>query len=177
MKCKKCNNDHDGTFGSGVYCSIGCANSRSMTNDIKQKISSSLIAGLESGNIIPTSRKGMTISKPRTEEHNKNFSESIKKTWDKKGRVSEEHKRARNKANVYAYRARLRNAIPEDADLKLITKIYEHCPEGYHVDHKIALANGGLHHQDNLQYLPISENCRKGKDRKYDESLVIHWKI
>jgi uncharacterized Fe-S cluster protein YjdI len=60
--------------------------------------------------------------------------------WDAKGRLSEEQKKARNKANVYAYRARLKNAIPEDADLKLIQMIYEMCPSGYHVDHIIALA-------------------------------------
>lgn len=96
--------------------------------------------------------------------------------WDRKGRVSEQHKKARNKANVYAYRARLRNAIPKDSDLKLIQKIYENCPDGYHVDHIVALASGGQHHQDNLQYLPISENCRKGKRDSYDESLAISWK-
>jgi hypothetical protein len=96
---------------------------------------------------------------------------------DRKGRVSEAHKKAKNKAGVYAYRARKRNAIPEDADLKLIQKIYENCPEGYHVDHRIALAANGKHHQDNLQYLPISENCRKGKNRAYDESLVIDWRV
>ena len=96
--------------------------------------------------------------------------------WDKRGRVSEAHRKARNKANVYAYRARLRNAIPDDADLKLITRIYENCPEGYHVDHRVALAAGGLHHQDNLQYLPVSENCRKGKKDQYDVSLVIDWR-
>lgn len=96
--------------------------------------------------------------------------------WNKKGRVSEEHKKARNKANVYAYRARLRNAIPEDSDLKLIRTIYECCPSGYHVDHIVALAAGGMHHQDNLQYLEISENCRKGKDREYDASKVLPWK-
>ena len=75
-----------------------------------------------------------------------------------------------------AYRARTRNAITESTDLLLIRKIYENCPEGYHVDHIIALAAGGNHHQDNLQYLPVSENCRKGKNRNYDASLVIHWK-
>ena len=96
--------------------------------------------------------------------------------WDKRGRLSEAYKKARNKANVYAYRARLRNAIPEDSDLSLIRKIYENCPEGYHVDHIIALASGGQHHQDNLQYLPISENCKKGKGNNYDGSLAIDWR-
>jgi len=32
----------------------------------------------------------------------------------------------------------------------------------YHVDHKLALANGGKHHPDNLQVLPAVENMRKG---------------
>ena len=85
-------------------------------------------------------------------------------------------KKARNKANVYAYRARKRNAIPLDANLKLIRKIYENCPEGYHVDHIQALASGGLHHQDNLQYLEISENCRKGKTSNFDESRSLDWR-
>lgn len=98
-------------------------------------------------------------------------------SWNKRGRVSERHKKARNKANVYAYRARLKNAIPIDADLKLIQTIYENCPFGYHVDHILALASGGMHHQDNLQYLPISENCRKGKSTMYDESLAIDWRM
>jgi hypothetical protein len=28
MKCKKCGKEHDGSFGSGVFCSRSCANSR-----------------------------------------------------------------------------------------------------------------------------------------------------
>tara|TARA_R110002074_G_scaffold355193_1_gene527205 strand:- start:702 stop:1142 length:441 start_codon:yes stop_codon:yes gene_type:complete len=96
--------------------------------------------------------------------------------WDRRGRASEAHKKAMNKANVYAYRARQRNAIPEDADLKLIKTIYKNCPIGYHVDHIQALAANGKHHQDNLQYLEISENCRKGKGDKYDISKALCWK-
>ena len=96
--------------------------------------------------------------------------------WDKKGRKTEQEKKAKNKAGVYAYRARKYNAIPEDANLKLIKEIYCKCPEGYHVDHIVALASGGKHHQNNLQYLPISENCRKGKTQKYDKSLILDWR-
>jgi hypothetical protein len=97
--------------------------------------------------------------------------------WDKVGRLTDKQKRAKNVANVLAYRARMNNAISETTDLSLIRKIYENCPEGYHVDHIVALASGGLHHQDNLQYLPVSENCRKGKNRNYDNSLAIDWKV
>ena len=81
--------------------------------------------------------------------------------------------KARNKAKVYAYRARKYNAIMPDSDMKRIREIYENCPDGYHVDHIIALADGGKHHQNNLQYLPASENCRKGAGRNYDTSKAI----
>lgn len=82
-------------------------------------------------------------------------------------------KKAQNKAKVYAYRARRYNAIMPDSDMKRIAEIYENCPDGYHVDHKVALADGGKHHQDNLQYLPADENCRKGAGRNYDASKAI----
>jgi len=95
--------------------------------------------------------------------------------WDKKGRKTAKEKAARNKANVYAYRARKYNAIIESSDLELIKRIYENCPDGYHVDHIKALAAGGLHHQDNLQYLEISENCRKGKRKEFDPTKAIAW--
>ena len=60
------------------------------------------------------------------------------------------------------YRARKLNQTPENANKIWIDLIYEHCPEGHHVDHIVALVNGGLHHEDNLQYLTASENCSKG---------------
>jgi len=35
---KKCNNEHDGTYGSGKFCSRACANSRKQTNETKEAI-------------------------------------------------------------------------------------------------------------------------------------------
>jgi uncharacterized Fe-S cluster protein YjdI len=119
--------------------------------------------------------KGIEGWKPSEEQKELKRQKAIE-AWDKKGRLTDKEKAARNKANVYAYRARKRNAIPEDADLKLIRTIYENCPDGYHVDHIVALASSGLHHQDNLQYLEISENCRKGKGSEFDESKAIDWR-
>ena len=50
---------------------------------------------------------------------------------------------------------------PPDADLQIIKGIYLNCPEGYEVDHIKPISKGGLHHQDNLQYLTIKENRKK----------------
>lgn len=88
---------------------------------------------------------------------------------------SEKEKKAKRVSAVQAYRARKYNATMPDTDRKLINLIYEMCPEGYDVDHIVALANGGPHHQDNLQYLPLRENRRKGTRDVYDTSKVLKW--
>jgi hypothetical protein len=36
-KCNRCSKEHDGTFGSGNYCSISCANSRTFSEESKKK--------------------------------------------------------------------------------------------------------------------------------------------
>ena len=59
-------------------------------------------------------------------------------------------------------RARIKKATTPDADKQKIQEIYLNCPEGYEVDHIIPISKGGLHHQDNLQYLTADENKRKG---------------
>jgi hypothetical protein len=41
MKCKRCNSEHDGSFGSGKFCSRACANSRDHSDNTRQKISES----------------------------------------------------------------------------------------------------------------------------------------
>jgi 5-methylcytosine-specific restriction endonuclease McrA len=61
-----------------------------------------------------------------------------------------------------SYYMKKKNQTPSDADMELIREIYLNCPEGYEVDHIIPISKGGLHHQDNLQYLTISENRSKG---------------
>lgn len=37
MNCIRCNKEHDGTFGSGKFCSRKCANSRTWTKEDKEK--------------------------------------------------------------------------------------------------------------------------------------------
>jgi len=59
-------------------------------------------------------------------------------------------------------RARQLNQTPPNADNQIIKEIYLNCPKGYEIDHIIPLSRGGLHHQDNLQYLTPTENRKKG---------------
>ena len=56
---------------------------------------------------------------------------------------------------------------PLDADHELIKEIYNNCPDNMEVDHIIPVSLGGLHHQDNLQYLTPDENKRKGNRIAY----------
>ena len=62
------------------------------------------------------------------------------------------------------YIAAIRGQTPKDVDVRLLQEIYAHCPKGYEVDHIIPISKGGLHHPDNLQYLPRFEN-RSKKDK------------
>lgn len=42
MKCENCGKEHDGTFGSGRFCSRSCANSRKHSKETKIKICKSI---------------------------------------------------------------------------------------------------------------------------------------
>lgn len=75
---------------------------------------------------------------------------------------TDEERRAFNAQAQSRYRAKGYRKIHPDADPEKIKQIYLNCPPGYEVDHKVPVSRGGWHHEDNLQYLPISENRRKG---------------
>lgn len=62
-------------------------------------------------------------------------------------------------------RALLLKRLPLWANLSSISDFYSNCPKGYHVDHIIPLQGdnvSGLHVENNLQYLPATENLSKG---------------
>lgn len=78
-----------------------------------------------------------------------------------------EEQRKLNRMSFMKYYMKKRSQTPEDADHDLIREIYENCPANMEVDHIIPVSLGGLHHQDNLQYLTPDENKRKGNRIAY----------
>ena len=81
-----------------------------------------------------------------------------------KGKIVNANKAAKRRASV-------RNQLPVDADLDIIKSIYEECRRLcvetgviHEVDHIIPIAKGGLHHQDNLQILTMTQNRKKGSN-------------
>jgi hypothetical protein len=173
VKCEYCESPHDGSYGSGRFCTSKCArgfSSKEKRKSINEKVSFALKG--------KSSKLKGRAGKKHDPETKERIRESLKTYYVEHPEkvLTEEQRKARNVAGVIAYRARKKSAFSEEADLELIRKIYEYRPEGYHVDHIKALADGGLHHQDNLQYLPSFENCRKCAGRKYDETLAIDWR-
>lgn len=68
-------------------------------------------------------------------------------------------------AKTAKYHADKLQRTPAWADMDAIRLFYEHCPNGHEVDHIIPLRGkniSGLHVAGNLQWLPVSENRRKG---------------
>lgn len=76
--------------------------------------------------------------------------------------VPDKIKKIKNRINQSKWRAKKYRVLALGADPDKIRDIYRNCPDGYEVDHIIPLSKGGLHHENNLQYLPKKENRRKG---------------
>lgn len=93
---------------------------------------------------------------------------------------TEHEKRMANRAYFMTYYCRKKNQTPSDANIDLITEIYKQCPEGYEVDHIKPLSKGGLHHHDNLQYLEVIENRKKGAKLEYSLGIIpaplVEWR-
>lgn len=62
------------------------------------------------------------------------------------------------------YKSSVLNRTMPWSDMEKISKFYDECPEGYHVDHIVPLQGkivSGLHVLENLQYLTALENIKK----------------
>ena len=166
--CPKCGKEH---VLNGRFCSKSCGNSRAWTDEDKKKKSDAVKKNIEENGHWCTGKKTGPMSAEAKEHRRLKAIEY----YDRVGRMTDEQRRARNVSGVQAYRQRKYSATPPDVNSKLIRKIYENCPDGYEVDHIVALCNGGPHHQNNLQYLPAIENRKKNRKDEYDKRLVIRW--
>ena len=75
---------------------------------------------------------------------------------------SSKEKKSENAQRQARWRAKKLRVLAPDANAGLVKEFYKNRPDGYEVDHIIPLTKGGLHHQDNLQYLTVLENRKKG---------------
>lgn len=129
----------------------------------------------------PSSDRKFFCSKSCAATHNnKLYPKRVKtvallKPKKEKQLLSIQEMKARRVQAVLAYRAKKYGATPKDVDRKLLNKIYLYCPEGYEVDHIVALSEKGQHAPENLQYLPALENRRKNKFQNYDRSKIVRW--
>lgn len=74
-------------------------------------------------------------------------------------------------------RAKRIASTPSWANMDLIKKVYDCCPEGCHVDHKVPLQGDnvcGLHVENNLQYLTSEENLCKS-NKLLEEFVHSNW--
>ena len=167
--CPKCNIEHT---MNGKFCSKKCGNSRTWTPEINARRAAAVTKHQE---IHGNPNKGKTWT--QSEETIELKRQKSKEYWDRVGRKedTEQEIKAKRVECVQAYRARKYDATPHDADRKLIRMIYESCPDGYEVDHIIAISEGGKHHQENLQYLPAVVNRKKNRYQEYDRSAVVRW--
>jgi hypothetical protein len=88
-------------------------------------------------------------------------------------------------ANLAKRRAKLKEALLPSSDKKLMEEYYtssryltELTGIKHHVDHTIAIAIGGAHHQDNLEVMTAMENYRKNDTydpEKYPKQLTAPW--
>ena len=120
-------------------------------------------------------------NKEREAKRNKQYNEANKEK--RKEKRKEYLKKNKNLSRKWAAKRRASklNQTPNYTNPSLVDKIYENCPEGYHVDHMTPLACGGLHHESNLCYLPQAITASKGSKsiQEFGEEEfnkhVIYW--
>ena len=142
MKCLKCNKETTNL----KFCSRSCSASY---NNIGVRRH-----GEPAGSCV-------VCGKPKGDAKRKYCSNACQASTRKLSREQLKKSTAARQARYRAKHGYLRAYAP-GANHNLIKDFYTNCPEGYEVDHIIPLSKGGLHHENNLQYLTISENRKKG---------------
>ena len=108
-------------------------------------------------------------NKEKLQKYHIQYHISNKEKINKKSRDWAKNNPEKNKAKRANQRAARLKRTPTWVDLEAIKKFYENCPKGYEVDHIIPLQGeivSGFHILENLQYLTIEQNRKKGNKFK-----------
>ena len=153
--CERCDKAHDGTFGSGRYCSKSCANTRKMTDDIKKKISESLKISEK----FKESVKSATIKKIKTYE-------CVSCGGEYKGyNRSEKCPDCRRKVIHVHYNATSITELSKRTITKLLKRADKGCVlcgwsvASRDIHHIVERSNGGSDDHDNL--VVVCPNCHR----------------
>ena len=120
-------------------------------------------------------------NKQRRKEYCKQYYDDNKERYQLLNKKNFRKNRSQYYARGAKRRAKQRDQTPDFANHELISRIYDACPKGYHVDHMKPLAKGGLHHESNLCYLPCKINRSKAAKTIEEFGLdvfnnhVIYW--
>lgn len=117
--------------------------------------------------------RGRNLSDEQKEKRNKRSREyanrnpeKVTENWNKWAKENP-RKVSANSRFMYLKRRKRVPVWVRNTEKSRILEFYKNCPDGFEVDHIIPL-NGrnvsGLHILSNLQYLPISENRKKGNN-------------
>lgn len=170
-QCLECNEPIKKT---NKFCGSSCAATynnkrRTLSEETKLKIKISMQTFAKENDIFG-GREGIekSIATHREESYKNKMSQIAKKNGYNRPRVwTEKESVYINREGVHRHRAKKLGLLPEDADIRKIQEVYLNTPDGHEVDHIKPISKGGLHHQDNLQYLTVVANRSKGN--KYKE--------
>jgi len=151
MKCKECQAPLE-RYNQKVFCGSSCA--AKFNNRGRRR------HGKPANDCLVCGKK--TASSAR-----KYCSRTCSGTASKSRKYTIEEQRKLNRMSFMKYYMKKKSQTPADADHEQIKEIYKNCPDNMEVDHIIPVSLGGLHHQDNLQYLTSDENKRKGNRVAY----------
>lgn len=150
MFCQRCENPHDGKYGSGRFCSAKCARSFSTfskRSEINEKVSNKL-TGIKLGHRAPRTTRNCLLCKKNMSlmpsESNRKFCSSmcwVRHTEENKDAFLLYRQRCKFKFNVYDY--------PEKFDLKLLEQKGWYSPsnrknnlDGISRDHMLSISEG-----------------------------------
>jgi hypothetical protein len=172
MKCEKCGNEHDGTYGSGRFCSKSCASKRNMTEEYKKKIS----VGVNKDNIVKGKVKGSKRYFYICDKCGKEFESKIYRRNDRK-------KHCNNCIRKSPHSIKSNNITLLDLSKRTVSKILKRAKvccsicgwdeSSCDIHHIIEKSIGGTNDVSNL--IIVCPNCHRicHVEKKFDNEFLM----